>query len=67
MVIGPHKFTTEAECSEFITRLTSDHFHVWLHDNGCGNFTWVWSAAAAERTKIWILISGVTAVVYRHP
>jgi coenzyme F420-dependent glucose-6-phosphate dehydrogenase len=51
LVIGPHKFTSEAECSEFSARLTSDHFHAWLHDNGYGNFTWVWSAAAAERTK----------------
>jgi hypothetical protein len=51
LVIGPHKFITEAERSEFSTCLTSDHFHAWLYDNGYGNFTWVWSAAAAERTK----------------
>jgi coenzyme F420-dependent glucose-6-phosphate dehydrogenase len=51
LVNGPHKFTTEAECSEFSTRLTSDHFQPWLHDNGYGNFTSVWTAAAAERTK----------------
>jgi alkanesulfonate monooxygenase SsuD/methylene tetrahydromethanopterin reductase-like flavin-dependent oxidoreductase (luciferase family) len=66
LVIGPHKFITEAERSEFSTCLPSDHFHAWLYDNGYGNFTWVWSAAEAERTKIWIHISGVTAIVYRH-
>ena len=49
-----------------VTCLTSDHLYAWLYDNGYGNFTWVWSAAEAERTKIWILISGVTAIVYRH-
>jgi hypothetical protein len=51
LVIGPHKFITEAERSEFSTCLTSDHFHAWLYDNGYGNFTWVWSATTPERTK----------------
>jgi len=32
--------------------MTSDHFHPWWHNGGYGNFTWVWLAAAAERTKI---------------
>ena len=35
----------------FDQTLTSDHFHPWSHNNGYGNFTWVWLAAAAERTK----------------
>ena len=60
MVIGPLKFVTKAEHSEFITCLASDHFHAWLHDNGYGNFTWVWSAAAAEQTKNMDSISGVS-------
>jgi hypothetical protein len=45
------KFVIEAEKGGFTTTMTSDHFHPWWHDNGYGNFTWVWIAAAAERTK----------------
>jgi coenzyme F420-dependent glucose-6-phosphate dehydrogenase len=48
--------------------MTSDHFHPWWHDNAYGNFTWIWIAAAAERTKRMQFVTGVTAPVYRyHP
>lgn len=60
------KFVTEAERGGFSSCLTSDHFHPWWHDNGYGNFTWVWLAAAAERTKNMEFITGVTAAVYRY-
>jgi coenzyme F420-dependent glucose-6-phosphate dehydrogenase len=60
------KFVTEAEHGGFKTCLTSDHFHPWWHDNGYGNFTWVWLATAAERTKNMEFITGVTAAVYRY-
>jgi G6PDH family F420-dependent oxidoreductase len=60
------KFVTEAECGGFKTCLTSDHFHPWWHDNGYGNFTWIWLAAAAERTKQIEFVTGVTAAVYRY-
>ena len=60
------KFVNEAERGGFNTCLTSDHFHPWWHDNGHGNFTWVWMAAAAERTKNMQFITGVTAAVYRY-
>ena len=59
-------FVTEAERGGFNTCLTSDHFHPWSHDNGYGNFTWVWLAAAAERTKSMEFVTGVTAAVYRY-
>src|SRR5918993_4460317 len=60
------KFVIEAEGGGFNTCLTSDHFHPWWHDNGYGNFTWVWLAAAAERTKSMEFLTGVTAGVYRY-
>jgi coenzyme F420-dependent glucose-6-phosphate dehydrogenase len=60
------RFVVEAERGGFNTCLTSDHFHPWWHDNGYGNFTWVWIAAAAERTKNMQFITGVTAAVYRY-
>jgi Luciferase-like monooxygenase len=60
------KFVVEAERGGFNSCLTSDHFHPWWHDNGYGNFTWVWMAAAAERTKNMQFITGVTAAVYRY-
>jgi coenzyme F420-dependent glucose-6-phosphate dehydrogenase len=44
----------------------NDHFHPWWHDNGFGNFTWVWLAAAADRTKKMRFTTGVTAAVYRY-
>ena len=59
-------FVAEAEKGGFNSCLTSDHFHPWWHDNGYGNFTWVWMAAAAERTKSMQFITGVTAAVYRY-
>ena len=45
----------------FDQTLTSDHFHHWSHNNRYGNFTWVWLAAATERTKNMKFITGVTA------
>src|SRR5215216_2319831 len=60
------KFVTEAKHGGFKTCLTSDHFHPWWHDNGYGNFTWIWLAAAAERTKKMEFVTGVTAAVYRR-
>jgi coenzyme F420-dependent glucose-6-phosphate dehydrogenase len=60
------KFVTEAEKTGFDQTLTSDHFHPWSHTNGYGNFTWVWLAVAAERTKNMKFITGVTAAVYRY-
>jgi coenzyme F420-dependent glucose-6-phosphate dehydrogenase len=60
------KFVVESERGGLKTCLTSDHFHPWWHDNGYGNFTWVWIAAAAERTKNMQFITGVTAAVYRY-
>ena len=44
--------------------LTSDHFHPWWHDNGYGNFTWVWMAASLQAHKNMQFITGVTAAVY---
>jgi coenzyme F420-dependent glucose-6-phosphate dehydrogenase len=62
------KFVVEAEKGGFTTTMTSDHFHPWWHDNAYGNYTWVWIAAAAERTKKMQFVTGVTAPVYRyHP
>lgn len=62
------KFVVEAEKGGFTTTMTSDHFHPWWHDNAYGNFTWIWIAAAAERTKRMQFVTGVTAPVYRyHP
>jgi coenzyme F420-dependent glucose-6-phosphate dehydrogenase len=60
------EFVKEAERCGFTTAMTSDHFHPWWHDNGYGNFTWVWIAAAAERTKKIQFVTGVTAAVYRY-
>ena len=62
------KFVTEAERAGFSSTITSDHFHPWWHDNAFGNFTWVWIAAAAERTKKMQFITRVTTPIYRyHP
>ena len=61
------KFVAEAERGGFNTTMTSDHLHPWWHDGG-GNFTWIWIAAAAERTKKMKFVTGVTAPIYRyHP
>lgn len=62
------KFVVEAEKVRFTTAMTSDHFHPWWHDNAYGNFTWIWIAAAAERTKKMKFVTAVTAPIYRyHP
>ncbi len=61
-------FVLEAERGGFTSTMTSDHFHPWWHDNAYGNFTWVWLAAASERTKKMKFVTGVTSPVYRyHP
>ncbi len=60
------RFTIEAEKGGFTTTMTSDHFHPWWHDGGYGNFTWIWLAVAAERTKNMKFITGVTSPVYRY-
>jgi coenzyme F420-dependent glucose-6-phosphate dehydrogenase len=60
------EFVKEAEKGGIITTMTSDHFHPWWHDGGYGNFTWVWLATAAERTKRMQFVTGVTATVYRY-
>ena len=60
------KFVVEAEKCGFDSCMTSDHFHPWWHDNGYGNFTWIWITAAAERTKRMQFTTGVTAAVYRY-
>ena len=54
------EFVKEAEKGGIITTMTSDHFHPWWHDGGYGNFTWVWLAIAAERTKRMQFVTGVT-------
>ena len=59
------KFVTKAEKAGFSSTIASDHVHPWWHDNAFGNFTWVWIAAAAERTKKMQFITGVTAPIYR--
>ncbi len=62
------EFVIEAENGGFTSTMTSDHFHPWWHDGAFGNFTWIWMAAAAERTKNMRFITGVTAPIYRyHP
>ena len=60
------EFVSQAERGGFTSVLTSDHFHPWWHDNGFGNFTWVWLGVAAERTKKMKFTTGVTAAVYRY-
>ncbi|MGC1927670.1 MAG: hypothetical protein WA667_01735 [Candidatus Nitrosopolaris sp.] len=37
-----------------------------MHDGGYGNFTWIWLAAAAERTKKLQFVTAVTVPVYRY-
>ena len=60
------KFVLEAEIGGFTSTMTSDHFHPWHHDGGFGNFTWIWLAAAAERTKNMKFVTGVTAPIFRY-
>src|SRR5438093_3549380 len=61
-------FVVVAEKAGFHSTMTSDHFHPWWHDDAFGNFTWVWIAAAAERTKNMEFTTGITAPVFRyHP
>ena len=60
------EFVTEAEKKGFTTTMTSDHFHPWWHDDAYGNFTWIWMAIAAERTKRMQFVTGVTAPIYRY-
>jgi coenzyme F420-dependent glucose-6-phosphate dehydrogenase len=60
------KFVLEAEIGGFTSTMTSDHFHPWHHDGGFGNFTWIWLAVAAERTKNMKFVTGVTAPIFRY-
>src|SRR6476469_2535199 len=60
------RFVIEAEKGGFTATMTSDHFHPWWHDNGYGNFTWVWLTAASERTRYMKFITGVTSPIYRY-
>lgn len=60
------RFVIQAEHAGFAECMTSDHFHPWWHDGGYGNFTWVWLAAAAERTRRMKFVTGVTAAVFRY-
>lgn len=60
-------FAVEAERLGFRTMMVSDHFHPWFHTNGFGNFTWVWMAAAAERTRRMEFVTGVTCPTMRYP
>jgi coenzyme F420-dependent glucose-6-phosphate dehydrogenase len=58
----------EAERAGFDTIWTSDHFHPWAHTNAAGGFSWVWMAAAAERTKRVEIGTGVMCPTIRyHP
>jgi coenzyme F420-dependent glucose-6-phosphate dehydrogenase len=57
-------FVSEAERGGFNSCLTSDHFHPWWHDNGYGNFTWVWMATAGHMQMQFT--TGVTSAVYRY-
>jgi len=59
-------FAVEAEKGGFGTMMASDHFHPWFHRGAFGNFTWVWMAAAAERTKSMQFFTGVTCPIYRY-
>jgi len=59
-------FVGHAEKKGFSECMTSDHFHPWTHTGGYGNFTWIWMAAAAERTRTMKFVTGVTATVYRY-
>ena len=46
----------------------SDHFHPWSDTRGSSSFTWVWIAAAAERTAKILIGSAVTCPTFRyHP
>ena len=44
--------------------MTSDHFHPWWHDNGYGNFLWVWMATPPKHSKNMQFITGVTASIF---
>jgi coenzyme F420-dependent glucose-6-phosphate dehydrogenase len=62
------EFVERAEREGFKTTVTSDHFHPWFHTGAEAGFSWVWMAAAAERTRRMILGTGVTAPLFRyHP
>jgi coenzyme F420-dependent glucose-6-phosphate dehydrogenase len=59
-------FAVEAEKGGIETMMASDHFHPWFHNGGFGNFTWVWMAAAAERTRKMQFVTGVTCPIFRY-
>lgn len=59
-------FVIQAEKAGFTSTMTSDHFHPWWHNNGYGNFTWIWLATALERTKKMSFTTGVTSPIFRY-
>src|ERR1041385_3026111 len=61
------KFVAEAEKGGFNTCLTSDHLHPWWHDNGYGNFTWVWVAAAVYRYNPVIIAQAFASLDVLYP
>lgn len=57
-----------AERLGFDSVWASDHFHPWTHTSAQSGFTWVWMAAAAERTSRIKVGTGVTTPTFRyHP
>src|SRR6476661_4974854 len=61
------EFAKEAERCGFTTAMTSDHFHPWWHDNGYGNFTWVWIAAAVYRYNPAVIAQAFASLDILYP
>ena len=60
------EFAVAAEKAGFDSIWSSDHFHPWFQTNAAGGFAWVWTAAAAERTKRIQYGTGVTCPLFRY-
>jgi len=60
------EFAVAAEKAGFDSIWSSDHFHPWFHTNAAGGFAWVWTAAAAEKTKRIQYGTGVTCPLFRY-
>ncbi|MEK6977453.1 MAG: TIGR03557 family F420-dependent LLM class oxidoreductase [Candidatus Hydrothermarchaeota archaeon] len=60
------EFAVLAERAGFESVLASDHFHPWFHTDAHASFTWVWMAAAAERTTRMEIGTGITAPILRY-
>lgn len=60
------EFAVATENAGFDSIWSSDHFHPWFHTNAAGGFAWVWTAAAAERTKRVQYGTGVTCPLFRY-